>query len=158
MKNSKSKNNTPDPAAQEKRTAPGMLDGVDPVQLLVHWSRLGLDYVIKVCQWIGIALAWALKMCRIPFRFIPVGFSYAVVFCIFAFALLHIYWTGDGAKLMKNVGDLVPAIQKNNNEISFRESNVDLFLRTLDDEKNAVFLNVRKEYADLLKKAETINA
>ena len=69
MKNSKSKNNTPDPAAQEKRTAPGMLDGVDPVQLLVHWSRLGLDYVIKVCQWIGIALAWALKMCRIPFRF-----------------------------------------------------------------------------------------
>ena len=158
MKNSKSKNNTPDPAAQEKRTAPGMLDGVDPVQLLVHWSRLGLDYVIKVCQWIGIVLAWALKMCRIPFRFIPVGFSYAVVFCIFAFALLHIYWTGDGAKLMKNVGDLVPAIQKNNNEISFRESNVDLFLRTLDDEKNAVFLNVRKEYADLLKKAETINA
>ena len=158
MKNSSNKNNAADPADRNKKSSAGILDGVDPVQIAAHWSRMGLDCLIKVCQWIGMALAWALKICRVPFRFIPAGFSYAVIFCIMAVALLQIYWTGDGAKLMKNVGDLIPAHQKNNNEISFRESNVDLFLRTLEEEKATVFLNVRKEYSDLLKKAESINA
>lgn len=144
--------------AEEKKLPVRPAREIDYMQCIHSGSLWLLDVIIRLHRQIGDAIVGAVKKCSVPFRMIPAGISYAVFFLLAAFTVWSVYWAGDGIYFMRNAGELLPALHRNSNEISFNSSNITMLYPELDPDQRGVFLKLRKAYKEVVAKERELEA
>lgn len=109
-----------------------------------------LDGIFWIHKAIGNILIRLIKICSVPFRYIHAGISYALLFLLIACGLMFLKQSGDGAALMKNPAEMLPALQRNKNEIAVSDDGVSMLFPSLDAAQRKVFLELKKEYSVIL--------
>ena len=117
-----------------------------------------LRLLIDLHVMIGDAFIWLIKKCCVPFRYIHAGISYALLFLIVACGVILMCQFGEGTALTKNPRELLPAHLFNKNEIQISDSEVSMFFKTLSPEQRKVYLDLKKEYSQIVSLKKELEA